>query len=73
MPTMNTPYAVFCHSAPGRGCKGGRQYLTKEQYDKQMNDPNALWKCPTCGQLAEWDDDNYEEHMGIESSEEVAF
>lgn len=44
----------------------GLVYLTREQYDAQMNDADALWRCPVvhdaevCGQDAAWDDDTYE-------------
>lgn len=47
-----TPYAVHCRLH-------GLVYLSQAEYDRQMDDPNSLWKCP-CGRLAEWDDDNYE-------------
>lgn len=53
---FQTPYAVNCW-----GCNGGDLvYLTKEQYDEQMDRPQYGWRCPNCGQSAEWSDENYE-------------
>ena len=48
-----TPWAVVCR-------EHGQVFLTDKEYDAQMDDPDALWKCPLCGRQAEWDDDNYE-------------
>lgn len=78
MATVNTPYATICTGDPDLGWKGcGRQYMTQQQYNQQMSRPDSTWRCVCCGMEAEWDDDNYEEHMGIDSSEndneEVAF
>lgn len=28
--------------------------LTQEQYDYQMDRPNSVWICPTCGSHAMW-------------------
>jgi hypothetical protein len=70
---MNTPYAVLCPGAPGRGCLGGRQYLMEQEYDRQMSNPNSLWTCPNCGNISYWDYDNYEEHTFPSEQEEVAF
>jgi len=47
-----TPWAVICP-------EHGQVFLTDEEYDAQMDAPDAVWRCP-CGQRAEWDDDNYE-------------
>lgn len=46
-----TPYAVLCR------VRCGRVFLTAAQYAAQMDRPNSLWLCPTCGQDAEWDDE----------------
>lgn len=50
-------YGVICYSA----C--GSVELTTEQYNEQMDKPNARWRCPKCGGLAEFDDDLYEESL----------
>ena len=36
----------------------GRQSLTERQYDAAMDRPDDPWKCPVCGNPAEWDDDS---------------
>jgi len=54
-----TPYAVRCPA------ERALVYLTEEEYNRQMNQPDALWRCPRCGERAEWDDANYERRMGI--------
>ena len=57
-----TPWAVHCEGPfdmPGYGC--GLVYLTKQEYDRQMDAPDSLWKCPLCRYSAQWDDDNYEQ------------
>lgn len=48
-----TPYAVLCEAH-------GQQFLTEEQYAHQMSRPDALWRCPRCGESAYWDDDEYD-------------
>jgi hypothetical protein len=53
-----TPWAVVCH-------KHGRVFLTQQQYDKQMIVADAFWICPVCGDVASWDDDNYEKHIEL--------
>lgn len=50
-------YGVICSEC-------GPQGLTKREYDKQMNRPDAGWVCPECGGYASWDDDRYEKGMG---------
>jgi len=50
-----TPFAIICRDH-------GRQYLTRDGYDRQMSDPDARWACPVddCGRISSWDDDVYE-------------
>lgn len=48
-----TPYAVLCNDH-------GQQFLTHEQYLRQLNRSDSLWACPRCGESAHWDDDEYE-------------
>ena len=52
----STPWAVICSMH-------GRMFLTKAQYDAQMNQPDLRWRCPCCGEDANWDDDNYEDGL----------
>lgn len=51
-------YAVTCHghNIPGeKTC--GRVPLTKEQYNKQMSNPDSFWYCPQCGGSADFSGD----------------
>lgn len=34
--------------------------LTKDDYKEQMSQPSVFWKCPICGSMSDWDDDNYD-------------
>lgn len=43
-------YQVICQDC-------GKQPLSEENYTKQLNHPNAKWRCPCCGQDAAWDDE----------------
>jgi hypothetical protein len=56
MPREETAWAVHCPSH-------GKVYLTKKEYDAQMNRPDSRWMCPICTELAWWDDDHYEEFV----------
>jgi hypothetical protein len=60
--TEPTPYAVTCPTH-------GRVYLTRGEYDRQMENGDVRWKCPRfvnvdpigpCGEESEFDDGNYE-------------
>lgn len=51
-----TPWAVVCSN-------DGRVYLSIDEYDEQMSNPNAKWQCPKCHRTSEWDDDNYENYI----------
>ena len=56
-----SPWAVYCFEGPIEGYPGcGKVYLTEHQYDVQMSAANKSWRCPNCGQEANWDDENYE-------------
>lgn len=55
-----TPFKVECK---WNGC--GAFFLTKEEYKRQMRNDNQGWRCPSCGDDASWDDDNYETMMGL--------
>ena len=48
-----TPFAVLCDDH-------GQQFLTEEQYLRQLNRPDWFWTCPRCGESAHWDDDEYD-------------
>ena len=68
-----TQYAVVClgTSRPegANPCNnGGLLYLTEQEYDRQRNNPTDLWRCPRCGGLADWDDDNYENYLNDDQS-----
>lgn len=49
-----TAYAVNCS-------QDGQVFLTLREYLRQMHRPDAMWECPICGELAEFDARNYEE------------
>ena len=40
----------------------GRVFLSHEEYDEQIRDTYAVWKCPRCGKSALFDDELYESH-----------
>ncbi len=50
-------YGVICKAL----C--GPVELTRENYDWQMNRPNAEWACPNCGGPADWDDVRHDASM----------
>jgi hypothetical protein len=60
-----TPYAVDCEG-PLPEFKCGKTYLTLKGYNHQMSFPDAQWKCPVCGCNAWFDDENFEDFLGIE-------
>lgn len=64
MLTEKTPYLIHCVKDKDFGACGESTYLTKEQYLKQMSNPNRGWQCPQCGCYpCNWDDENYDEAM----------
>ena len=60
----DTPWCVVCRVH-------GHQTLTLGEYRAEMNNADARWSCPVCGSACEWDDDNYELHMGEQSDEDL--
>jgi hypothetical protein len=40
------------------------------EYHAEMDNPDARWSCPLCGMSSEWDDDNFDQHMGEETEED---
>ena len=60
---LRTPWAVHCVEIDDSSLSHGLVYLTEAEYVHQMNNPDALWKCPICRYSASWDNDNYEEMM----------
>jgi hypothetical protein len=48
------PYVVVCD-------EHGPQVLFFEEYNDQMDNPDAFWKCPICRSAAEWSDSNLDE------------
>lgn len=57
-----TPYAVWCTGLMEEVPSCGKQFLSEEEYDRQMSRPNSMWRCPACGAEATWDDEHYERH-----------
>jgi len=52
-----TPYAVYCEGPwdiPGHGHE--LVYLTREEYNKQMDEPSKTWRCPICRYEAKYYD-----------------
>lgn len=42
-------------------------YLTKEEYDVEMNQPDYTWRCKNCGQRdCDFDDDYWEKNVGVD-------
>jgi hypothetical protein len=65
-----TPWAVYCP-------KHGKVFLTRDEYEAQMDAVNTPWTCPRecgppevgiCGEPSEWDDLNYEAHLPPEGA-----
>lgn len=48
-----TRYAIICS-------EHGQVFLTREEYDLEMRNPDSRWTCPHCKRVAQFDDDNYE-------------
>lgn len=45
----------------------GWQYLSEDQYDRQLDDPNKGWRCPVCNCYpCEWDDEYFERNIDEE-------
>jgi hypothetical protein len=65
MTPNNSAYAfVDCRgSEEDKGC--GTQPLTMEQYQRQMSNPHATWRCPCCRGDAWFNDELSEKAMGI--------
>ena len=59
--TGKYPYVVVCDGPwdvpEMKGC--GRVVLTVEEFNRQMNNPDAFWKCPVCACGVMFDDTNY--------------
>lgn len=51
-----TPWAVYCN-------EHSSVYLTRAEYRTQLMVPGRKWICPICHEIAEWDDENYEDFM----------
>ena len=48
-----TPFAVYCLTH-------GKVYLTHAEYSRQLSLANETWRCPKCGNDAQWDGANYQ-------------
>lgn len=63
-----TPYAVRCrhHNKESDDFSIGELvYMTEDEYQRQLNHPDQLWRCPRCGGAAMWDEETWEKAMGI--------
>lgn len=51
----DSPYGIICDDH-------GKQGLSPEEYNAQMNEANSLWRCPITGCISRvyWDDDRYD-------------
>lgn len=49
-----TPWAIICPVH-------GQVFLSEKEYLRQLSKPDAKWTC-YCGEVSDWDDDNYEEY-----------
>lgn len=48
-----TPWAVICF-------RHGKVYLTANEYENQMLQADDCWRCPLCGHVSAFDDENYD-------------
>jgi len=65
---MSGPFVAYvdCHDdskAEIEGC--GIQGLTQEQYERQLSNPCATWRCPCCGREADYNDELSEKAQGL--------
>lgn len=59
---MNDTYAALI-------CKGdfpnepscGQVLISEDEYLNQLDEPDALWRCPHCGSTANFDDEYFEQ------------
>ena len=55
------PHVVICNGPwdmpEMKGC--GNVVLSVDEFDQQMNNSDALWKCPECACGASFNDENY--------------
>lgn len=67
IPSEKDAYAaVICRGygdADFRGC--GQVPLTEAQYVAQLSLPDITWRCPRCGQEADFDDTYFEDVHGL--------
>jgi hypothetical protein len=57
---------VRCHGRLVEGDPGcGLQPLTALQYEQQLSVPNKPWRCPKCGNSADYDDTESERVQGV--------
>jgi len=60
---VETAYAVLCPTH-------GQVFLTDDEYGRQLCRADDRWICPKCGEICNWDDDNYEKHLDMEGPPE---
>jgi DNA-directed RNA polymerase subunit RPC12/RpoP len=58
---------LICHECWEMfGFESRLKYITKENYDKQMMQPDKGWRCPDCHTYpCDFDDDYWESNVGI--------
>lgn len=57
--TVGQEHRVYC-----RQC--GPQFISTDNYRRQLGNPDAFWKCPVCGEDANFDDDYEWAQQGYE-------
>ena len=60
---QKTPWAVICQNC-------GQVHLSAAEYEEQLMRPDDTWRCPDCGEPAEFDDVTYEIIMRSENDDE---
>ena len=43
----------------------GHVLISEDEYNRQISNPAALWMCPECGRVADFDDSYFEDHHGL--------
>lgn len=61
---MSRPYAFLsCNGLDDEFKPCGTVSISKEEYERQMDNPYARWRCPKCGAEAEFEDEESEAAM----------
>lgn len=66
LPNEKTPYLIHCIKDEDFGSCGASTYLTEEEYNQQITNPDIGWRCPKCNcHPCSWDDKNYEDSIKL--------